>query len=197
MEEKYIFKSTEFVSNDFLNKLNNNYDIKEITFELDHEINEKKEYNCTLDNVKNEIILNIMNECTTYIENKLVLKNNFFNYKKYINNNNVSINLYQVKGFDTPLDEIYDHEDELKEYITCTIILKYNEFDINFKNMGLFKSNILSNYFRNEQEVKKYFIDWTETNEDVYKINVMTTIIHHRVLQINKKNIDDIGTIIY
>ncbi len=167
MEDTFTFLENEIVSQEFTDKLNDNYSIKEIKFELDHEITEN-DYNdifCEILNYKVDIIKNSL----LYYSNILVFKCNPFKYLDNLSFDCYKIELYEIRC----LNNIKSNAKGMfrKTYIKCHITFQYNDIFIdNSESLDNNNKYILSsNYFDKETDVKLYFMNWTGLNEDIYK----------------------------
>ncbi len=166
MDGIYTFNEDEKIGKEIANKLNTTHSIKEIKFEFDHEIT-KDECN-NLKCLIWDLTINFIQNTIEYNSNFIVIKCSPF---KYLNRNieHGNISLFN-KNFN---EEHKMHVLSKKNYIKCHITLKENSIFITCRNKDdeeniQTKIILSSNYFTSTEELKLYFINWTETNEQIY-----------------------------
>ncbi len=166
MEDTFTFLENEIVSQEFTDKLNDNYSIKEIKFELDHEItNIYTKYNNWNISI-NDTIIGVIDEYIEYYNNILTIKINPFYDKKHIPKFDIKIYRYVFNNIS------HMHEINYTSFKKCIIIIKEIFFQCNYNRYDREKEGyfcISSNYFNNMIEFKNYFINWTNSNEDIYE----------------------------
>ncbi len=160
MEETFIYLENENFDDLLLNKLQNRYKIKEFIFELDVEIvKEIIDTICVIffkdkNNVK---YFKIINECIQYYNNIIIIKTNPF--YDHFDIKDFKIKLYDIKN-------MYSENAINYAFKKCTIKIKENNLKCRY--LECFGVYIQSNYFNDISEFKKYFINWTNCNEETY-----------------------------
>ncbi len=183
MEETFTFNEGEKVSEDFVNKLNSNYSIKEIKFELDHEttITDCIDVHCLIDGIPIGIITNF----PAYYSNIIIL--NYYPFKdKNFNVENMDIQLYtnSITEIDMGFEKLEVDTSDPKSYVKCHITLKYNNifmehttftsyFERDVKNI-----KILSNCFNNYEDLKLFFINWNSSFNEINSDNFFNIFLN-------------------
>ncbi len=183
MEDTYTFKENECLSEEFINKLNNGYAIKTITFELYNEIKTFNEYYVGYKKINTitQYYLDTFNGSIIYFNNVIM-----YYVDPFTNFTNSRINTeYYMLYIDECEEEI--------NYKTCKIYLSYH----NLKSEYTFKSiiSIQSNYFNTEEELKKFMIEWTD-NTYIKAYDDWLNTFQYGIFIIYQNNKDNIKTLI-
>ncbi len=205
MTETYTFQENEYITENVITKLNDGYYIKEIRFELDYEIipEDEHKYSSYISNdieSDNSYYLHFLNKFYTHYSNNLILKIDPFVENNILDSTNYKIKLH--KCFKWIEEEQNIREYKRLHYKRCHITLyRNNIFKGTIRNDNYIENDkiiITSNYFNNIDELKKYFIDITETNEEVYNNWFDDNYFDTYSYYINLKTIDKLEeTIIY
>ncbi len=200
MEEIYILKENESSSDELTNKLNNSFKINELRFELDVEITQ--ELINTIFITTNDIYIEIIKDCTQYYNNILIIVPDIFQniYGIHFICNNFTINLNNRittnKLYHTYFGIVEQTKTSKLTYKQCSIKIINDNLQLTYKHISGIKEIentniiILSNYFNNINELYKYFIKFTNSNEVIFNKWFLYTFVNNNVHVIYPSNTD-------
>ncbi len=170
MEETFIFDNSH-ITTDFCNKINNEWIIKEMIFEFDEEFKLSDFMSIDIHNKSNNLIyaINIFKNNIECNNNILIIKTDpFIDIENKLLHNNI---LYEIKvcnHIEWNKTDGYIYKYTL--FKKCTIkIQKINFYITNdYTNYNNYKFILASNYFNNIDEFKKFIMEWTDCNEQMY-----------------------------
>ncbi len=172
MENIYTFNINDTLSQEFIDKLNNNYLIKKITMTLKNVIDKSFENNCVVvfnyinkNNIE-EYRLDIINISQYYYNNIITFNCNPIPFSFYDNLKCISCNS-TLNFFENNKNEA-KHIDIIKYEIE--LIKNTREYDI-YCSFNIFKCDtftISTDCFDNYDELKKYFIEMSDTSSEIF-----------------------------